>query len=58
MSRVPWHLFQNQQQRAHLVVAVLGAGPTGADPDSKRAQVVLVRLVRAQKPASYFARRL
>jgi hypothetical protein len=55
MSRVPWHLFKHRQPQSHLVAAVLSAESTGADSDPKRAQVVLVRLVRAQKPASYFA---
>ena len=54
MSRVPWHLF-NRQPRAHLVAAVLRAAPTTADPDPREAQGVLVRLVRAQRPASYYA---
>ena len=55
MSRVPWHLFKDRQAQAHLVAALLSAGPTGADPDPKKAQIVLVRLVKAQKPASYYA---
>jgi hypothetical protein len=55
MSRVPWHLFEDRQPQAHLVAAMLNAGPTGADPDSREAQLVIVRLVRAQKPVSYYA---
>src|SRR5258707_2851310 len=55
MSRVPWHLFKDRQPRAHLVAAVLRAAPTAADPDPREAQGVLVRLVRAQRPASYYA---
>ena len=55
MSRVPWHLFKDRQPRAHLVAAVLRAAPTTADPDPREAQGVLVRLVRAQRPASYYA---
>jgi hypothetical protein len=37
------------------VVAVLRAAPTAADPNPREAQGVLVRLVRAQRPASYYA---
>jgi len=55
MSRVPWHLFKDRQPRAHLVAAVLRAAPTAADPDPREAQGVLVRLVRAQRPTSYYA---
>jgi hypothetical protein len=55
MSRVPWHLFKDRQPRAHLVAAVLRAAPTAADPNPREAQGVLVRLVRAQRPASYYA---
>jgi hypothetical protein len=33
MSRVAWHLFQNRQPRAHLIVGVLvlADGPSGGD---------------------------
>ena len=55
MSRVPWRLFQDRKPRAHLVAAVVRADQTAADPDPKAAQVVLERLVRIQKPASYYA---
>jgi hypothetical protein len=37
------------------VAAVVRADQTAADPDPKAAQVVLERLVRIQKPASYYA---
>jgi hypothetical protein len=37
MSRVPWHLFKDRQPQAHLMAAVLGAGPTGIDPDPREA---------------------
>jgi hypothetical protein len=55
MSRVPWHLFKDRQPRAHLVAAVLRAAPTSADPSPREAKGILVRLVRAQRPASYYA---
>ena len=55
MSRVPWRLFQDRKPRAHLVAAVVRADQTAADPDPRAAQVVLERLVRIQKPASYYA---
>jgi hypothetical protein len=55
MSRVPWRVFNDHQSRAHLVAAVLCTVPTGADPDPREAQVLLERLVRIQKPASYYA---
>jgi hypothetical protein len=53
MSRVPWHLFKDRQPRAQ---AVLRAAPTAVDPNPREAQGVLVRLVRAQRPASYYGR--
>jgi hypothetical protein len=33
MSRVPWHLFQDRQSQAHLVVGVVAQaeGPAGGD---------------------------
>jgi hypothetical protein len=37
------------------VAAVVRADQTAADPDPRTAQVVLERLVRIQKPASYYA---
>ena len=56
MSRVPWHLFQDRQPRAHLVVGVLvlADGQAGSD-ELTAAQSVLLRLVRKQKPASDYA---
>ena len=52
MSRVPWHLIQAHQQRAHLIVAViaLAEGPPGGD-ELQAAQSVLTRLVRTLKPS-------
>jgi hypothetical protein len=55
MSRVLWRVFNDHQPRAHLVAAVVRADPTGADPDPRVVQMVLERLVRVQKPASYYA---
>ena len=56
MSRVPWHLFQDRQQRAHLVVAViaLADGPPGGD-ELTLAQSVLTRLVKKHKLAGDYA---
>jgi hypothetical protein len=52
MSRVPWHLFQDRQPQAHLIVAAVAqaAGPVGGDELSD-VQLVLKRLVTNQKPA-------
>ena len=56
MSRVPWHLFQDRQPRAHLIVGVLvlADGPAGSD-ELTAAQSVLLRLVRKQKQAGDYA---
>jgi hypothetical protein len=56
MSRVPWHLFQDRQQKAHLVVAViaLAEGPPG-DDELQAAQSVLTRLVRTLKPSRNYS---
>jgi hypothetical protein len=56
MSRVPWHLFQVRQQRAHLVVgAVAKAGGQVGSDELTAAQSVLKRLVRKQDPAGDYA---
>jgi hypothetical protein len=55
MSRVPWHLFQNRQSRAHLVIAVLCSDPLGGELNARAAQIVLARIVKIQKPSSYYA---
>ena len=56
MSRVPWHLFQDCQLRAHLVVGAIVQtdGPAGLN-DSTAALAVLRRLARKQKPAGDYA---
>jgi hypothetical protein len=56
MSRVPWHLFQERQQRAHLVVGVVvqAHGPVGSY-ELTAAQSVLTRLVRKQEPGGDYA---
>jgi hypothetical protein len=56
MSRVPWHLFQDRQPRAHLVVGVLVEAP-GFDYGDELAvaQYVLKRLVSKQKPGGDYA---
>jgi hypothetical protein len=56
MSRVPWHLFQDRQPGAHLVVGTVAQadGPVGSD-ELKGVQVVLKRLVISQKPAGDYA---
>jgi hypothetical protein len=56
MSKVPWHLFQDRQPRVHLVVgAVLQPNRPVGSNELTAARSVLIRLVRAQKPASYYA---
>ena len=56
MSRVPWHLFQDRQRRAHLVVAVIALpdGPPGGD-ELAAAQSVLTRLVKKYKLTGDYA---
>jgi hypothetical protein len=44
-----------RQQRAHLVVAVLRADQLGGEPNPRAAQIVLARIVKIQKPSSYYA---
>jgi hypothetical protein len=55
MSRVPWHLFQDRQSSAHLVVAVLRADQLGGEPNPRAAQIVLASIVKIQKVSSYYA---
>ena len=56
MSRVSWHLFQDREARAHLIVAVivLADGEAGGD-ELTAAQSVLLRLARKQKLAGDYA---
>ena len=56
MSRVPWHLIQDRQLRAHLVVGAIvrSDGPIGAH-ELTAAQALLKRLVNKQKPAGDYA---
>ena len=56
MSRVPWHLFQDRQPRAHLVVGVVAQaeGPVGGD-ELNAVQNLLSRLVRQQKLGGDYA---
>jgi hypothetical protein len=56
MSRVPWHLLQDRQEQANLIVGVMvqADGPSGGD-ELKAAQSVLLRLVRKQKPVGDYA---
>ena len=56
MSRVPWHLFQDRQPRAHLVVGAL-VEVAGSDCGDELAitQYVLKRLVSKQKPVGDYA---
>src|ERR1700704_4202884 len=47
MSRVPWHLFQDRQQSAHLIVAVIPLAdgpPDGDEPPAARS--VLTRFAK------------
>jgi hypothetical protein len=55
MSRVSWHIFKNPQPGAHLVVATVAAKPTAGGLGPKYVQLVLERLVRSLKPASYYS---
>ena len=59
MSRVSWHLFQDREARAHLIVAVivLADGEAGGG-ELTAAQSVLLRLARKQKPAGDYASRM
>jgi hypothetical protein len=56
MSRVPWHLFQDRQPRAHLVVGALVQTdePVGGD-ELTVAQSVLTRLASKHAPAGDYA---
>jgi hypothetical protein len=56
MSRVPWHLLQDCQPRAHLVVGVVvqAEGPVGGDALNE-VRSILGRLVRQQKPTGDYA---
>jgi hypothetical protein len=56
MSRVPWHLIQDRQPRAHLVVGVVvqAEGPVGGD-ELNTVLNLLGRLVRQQKPGGDYA---
>ena len=56
MSRVPWHLVQDRQPRAHLVVGVVAQaeGPVGGD-ELNTVRNLLGRLVRQQKPGGDYA---
>jgi hypothetical protein len=52
MSKVPWHLFQPRQPKAHLVVgAIVQANGPAALNDSTAALAVLRRLAGKQRPA-------
>jgi hypothetical protein len=56
MSRVPWHLFQDRQAQAHLVVGALVAVAESEHEDELAvAQYVLKRLVSNQKPTGDYA---
>ena len=56
MSRVPWHLFQDRQPRAHLVVGAAdqAEGPVAGD-ELKTFHSLLTRLVAKQEPAGDYA---
>jgi hypothetical protein len=54
MPRVPWHLFQDRQARAHLIVAVVEQADV-ADDQLNAVQALLKRLVSWQKPAGDYA---
>jgi hypothetical protein len=56
MSRVPWHVFQDRQPRAHLVVGAI-VRVAGSDDGDELAvmQYVLKRVVSNQKPAGDYA---
>jgi hypothetical protein len=54
MSRVPWHLFQDRQPRAHLVVGALVEVATDGDELAATLNL-LKRLVRQQTLAGDYA---
>jgi hypothetical protein len=56
MPRVPWHLFQDRQPRAHLVVgaAEQAEGPVVGD-ELKAFHSLLTRLVAKQEPVGDYA---
>jgi hypothetical protein len=56
MSRVPWHLIQDRQPRAHLVVGVVvqAEGPAGGT-ELNAVRNLLSRVVRQQKPGGDYA---
>jgi hypothetical protein len=56
MPRVPWHLFEDCQPRAHLVVGVVvqAEGPVGGD-ELNAVRNLLNRFVRQQKPGGDYA---
>ena len=56
MSRVPWHLFQDREPRAHFIVgtAEWAEGPVAGD-ELKAFHSLLTRLVAKQKPARDYA---
>jgi hypothetical protein len=56
MAKVPWHLIQDRQARAHLVVGAIvqSDGPIGGD-ELTAAQAVLKRLVSKQRPVGDYA---
>jgi hypothetical protein len=56
MSRVPWHLFEYRQPRAHLVVGALDEVVASDNGDELAvAQYALKRLVSKQRPAGDYA---
>jgi hypothetical protein len=56
MSRIRWHLFQDRQPRAHLVVGALVEVAESEHGDELAvAQYVLKRWVSKQKPAGDYA---
>jgi hypothetical protein len=56
MPKVPWHLFQDRQPRAHLVVGAAehAEGPVVGD-ELKAFHSLLTRFVMKQKPAGDYA---
>jgi hypothetical protein len=54
MPRVPWHLFQDRQARAHLIVAAVEQADVAGD-QLNAVQALLKRLVSWQKPAGDYA---
>jgi hypothetical protein len=55
MSKIPWHLIQDRNLRAHLVVAAIVQPDALGGDELTEAQVVLRHLANEQKPTGDYA---